>query len=233
MIKKFLKFILPQFMVDKLINFNKQVDNFRILSFKYGQWSTIRDWNSVDADGEPIPWYTYPATEYLSHLDFSELNVLEYGSGNSTLWWSKRVKKVTAIEDDESWFIKIKKSLQADGVEYILKPEKKDYVESGTAIHDILIIDGQFRRECAEHAVKVGGSSVMIIFDNSDWYPATMKFLQSSLDWFQVDFHGFGPINNYTWTTSVFINPTRINELKRLQGLASKHGLLQVAPGDY
>jgi hypothetical protein len=233
MIKKFLKFILPKFFVSKLILIYKQIHNFRALSIDYGQWSTIKDWNSVDGSGSPIPWYTYPATEYLSHLDFSNFNVLEYGSGNSTLWWSKRAKKITSIEDDKEWFFKIKKSLQVEGIEYMLMTEKKHYVKSGTTAHDILIIDGQFRRECAEHAVKVGASAAMIIFDNSDWHPGSIDFLRSSLDWLQVDFHGFGPINNYTWTTSVFINPSRINELKYLQRLASSCGVRQIAPGDY
>ena len=46
----------------------------------------------------------------------------------------------------------------------------------------------------------------MIIFDNSDWYPNTIDFLRENLDWIEVDFHGFSPINDYTLTTSIFIN---------------------------
>jgi hypothetical protein len=233
MLKKIVKLILPTVIVEKLLRCSKQIANFYSLSIKYGQWKTIRDWSSVDEVNKPIPWYTYPATEYLSHLNFTRMNILEYGSGNSTLWWSKRALRVLAIEDNKDWFTKITSSLKRCGVEYVLKTDKMDYVESATSANDVLIIDGQFRRECAEHVVKVGKSAAMIIFDNSDWYPSTIEFLQKSLNWIQVDFHGFGPINGYTWTTSMFINPVRHNELERLQKLASKCGLSNVAAQDF
>jgi hypothetical protein len=69
----------------------------------------------------------------------------------------------------------------------------------------------------------------MLILDNSDWYPNSVSFLQGELGWIQADFHGFGPINNYTWTTSVFLNPKRYQELKYQKNLKSKCGLVQVA----
>jgi len=46
----------------------------------------------------------------------------------------------------------------------------------------------------------------MVILDNSDWYRETAKYLRENLDMIEVDFHGFGPINDYTWTTSVFLS---------------------------
>jgi len=73
----------------------------------------------------------------------------------------------------------------------------------------------------------------MLVLDNSDWYPKSVRFIQDNLGWMQIDFHGFGPINNYTWTTSVFINPLRYRELKYPSSLKSVCGLVQVADGDY
>lgn len=72
-------------MPDILRKLRRQLRNFRSLASGYGQWVSIRDWHAVDGAGQPVPWYTYPATEYLSHLDLSVLSVFEYGSGNSTL----------------------------------------------------------------------------------------------------------------------------------------------------
>ncbi len=46
----------------------------------------------------------------------------------------------------------------------------------------------------------------MVILDNSDWYRETAKYLRENLDMIEVDFHSFGPINDYTWTTSVFLS---------------------------
>jgi hypothetical protein len=111
MIKKIVNSVLPKAALECLQRMRKQIENFRILACDYGQWSTIRSWNSVDKFGNPIPWYTYPATEYLSHLDFSRLTVFEYGSGNSTLWWAKRAKSVFSVEDDKDWFEKISNNI--------------------------------------------------------------------------------------------------------------------------
>lgn len=54
----------------------------------------------TDKDGGPVPWYTYPAVDFLSMLDFSDARVCEYGGGQSTLWWAARAKSVLSIEQD-------------------------------------------------------------------------------------------------------------------------------------
>jgi hypothetical protein len=66
----------------------------------------------------------------------------------------------------------------------------------------------------------------MLILDNADWYPKSVRFVQEKLRWIQTDFHGFGPINSYTWTTSVFINPARHSELSYSRRLNPKGGIL-------
>lgn len=58
----------------------------------------------VDREGNPMPWTT------LSFIDFIEprlnhnLAVFEYGSGNSTLFYSARVARVVSVESDRGWF---------------------------------------------------------------------------------------------------------------------------------
>ncbi len=86
----------------------KSVWNWKILSIDFAQFSTMKRWECIDAAGDPIPWYTYPASEYLKQLDFSDKRVLEYGSGYSTIFWSRRAKHVVSIEDSPGWYEKIK-----------------------------------------------------------------------------------------------------------------------------
>jgi len=231
MIKKLVKSVFPNIVLERLQRARKQVSNFRSLSLDYGQWKTIRDWNSVDQTGRPIPWYTYPTTEFLSHLDLTAFKVFEYGSGNSTLWWSDRARQITSVEDDESWYEKIEMSLKNKNVDYQLEKDREKYFSMASDHFDIFIIDGKYRRECLEHVVNLR-AGVMLILDNSDWYPNSVRFLQEKLGWMQTDFHGFGPINNYTWTTSIFLNPKRHHELKYNNNLKSKCGLIHVADGD-
>lgn len=68
--------------------FKAQLKNFYTLAFDYGQLRTIREKRCIDKLGNPIPWYTYPAIEYLKTIDFSRKLVFEYGGGSSTLWWA-------------------------------------------------------------------------------------------------------------------------------------------------
>jgi len=235
MIKKFVSYVNPKKIKEYIQRLLKQVSNFKKLALNYGQWRTIRDWSSVDKSGVPIPWYTYPATEFLSHLDFSSFKVFEYGSGNSTLWWAERSKQVTSVEDDELWYEKIKLLLKSQNVEYCLEKNPQKYFTMATNDFEVLIVDGKYRRECLNHIVnlkKIGEGGVMLIFDNSDWYPNTVRFLQEKLGWMQIDFHGYGPINDYTWTTSIFVNPKKYSELCYFRALKSQCSIQGVADDD-
>jgi hypothetical protein len=236
MIKKFIFSVLSLKILTPIKRLLKQIHNFKLLAKDYGQWRTIRNWNSVDESDKPTPWYTYPTTEFLSHLNLSQLKVFEYGSGNSTLWWSKRAKQVTSVENDEVWHKKIKDSLKTENVICFLEKDRQKYISKASNDFDIFVVDGSYRQECLEQVVNLkkikGGScsgavGLMLILDNSDRYPQSVWFVQQKLGWIQMDFHGFGPINSYTWTTSIFINPVRYSELSYCSLLKSKCALAQ------
>ena len=67
----------------------------------------------IDRDGNPIPWYTYPAIEYLSQFDYSQKKIFEFGTGYSSMYWAKRAQKVISIEDKPEWFEKFQKEFSA------------------------------------------------------------------------------------------------------------------------
>ena len=85
-------------------SWTKQLLNFKRLSDNYGQYYTIKNKVCVDKNKHAIPWFTYPAIEYFNNIDFSDKSMLEYGSGNSTKYWSKKVKQIVSIEHDKNWF---------------------------------------------------------------------------------------------------------------------------------
>ena len=226
--------LLPMPVKEKIGRLGKQVKNFRILASDYAQWQTVRDWDCRDAKGQEIPWYTYPAIEYLSHIDVSDMNVFEFGSGNSTIWWASQAKSVVSIEDDPVWYERVNRVLKKDEqptLRYELRADKCSYVESLQNTFDIVIIDGKHRPECVEKYLGLGGGGVLLVFDNSDWYPQSLEKIRCQLKWIEIDFHGFGPINNYTWSTTLFINPEcrkRITYKKALDPIA---GLKQNVEG--
>ncbi len=181
----------------------------RVLSEEFGHTRSAAEWACLDKDGAPIPWYTYSMIEYLRGLDFTGKRLFEYGSGYSTLFWSTRAEKIVSVEHDPEWHKKMADEMPSN-VEYRLLSEKNSYVSSIREYpesFDIVIIDGVHREDCVAPALEKLKEDGLIILDNSDWYPGIANVLRMA-DLIEVDMHGFGPINTYTWTTSIFFHRT-------------------------
>lgn len=188
------------------------VSNFRILAMKQGQWRTIRSRSATDVEGIAVPWYTYPAIEYLRGFDFSTCDVFEFGSGNSSLYWANRARSVVSVEHDKNWFHEVEGRRCANQV-VLHRADRESYtravVEQGR-LFDVIVIDGEWRMECALSALPCLKESGLILLDNSDRVAelACGEWLRNQ-GLFQVDFSGFGPINGYCWSTSLFFRDGR------------------------
>ena len=165
----------------------------------------------MDAAGQPLPWYTYPAIEFLQQLDLSEKTVFEFGAGNSTLFWAGRAARVISIEDDERWSATLMAKVPAN----CLVLQEADLDRYANAItrypegFDIIVVDGpargRTRFKCALAALRHLKPGGMIILDNSDWLPDSARLLREA-DLLQVDMSGFFPIGDHTQTTSFFFD---------------------------
>ena len=163
----------------------------------------------VDVDEKPLPWYTYAAIKYLSMKVNPDMRVFEYGTGNSTLWWSERVRSVTSIEHDRTWFECMKKKVPANvDYRYCELIDKGRYCEiilEYENYYDIIIIDGRDRVNCVINSLRALKTNGIIILDNSDRdeYRDGYQFLLES-GFKRIDFYGYGPINSVGWCTSIF-----------------------------
>ena len=81
----------------------------------------------VDKDNKPIPWYTYPAIEYLSQFDYSDKEIFEFGCGYSSMFWANRAKQVTSIEDNPNWFDKWKSEFNKENLDIRWRDEGEGY----------------------------------------------------------------------------------------------------------
>ncbi len=180
----------------------------KILEIDYNHFYTTLKRKCVDRKGEPIPWYTYPAIDYIKRVDFSHRTIFEYGSGNSTLFWGKRASKVISVEDNPKWFQEIAKKASPN-ILIKLITKKLEYVNEIMNYpykFDVIIIDGEHSRfQCAQKAMLKLNNGGMIILDNSENYFKTANTLRES-GLIQIDMTGFGPIQGNTWTTSFFLN---------------------------
>ncbi len=202
--------------------------NFRILSKLHGQFKSMQRWECIDADDRPIPWYSYPAIEYIKQLDLSQKTIFEYGSGNSTRFWAERCRNLVSVEDDRAWYDRLAAGLPAN-TEYRLIESRQDYVKficEYPKDFDVVVIDGSHRYDCAVEAVGKLRDDGFIILDNSDWHEKTSKYLRDA-DLIEVDMCGFGPINGYTWTTSFFfrrnVKLSPGHECQPVHGIGSLH----------
>lgn len=176
---------------------------------QYGWWNAWRAGRPVDAKGDPLPWITYPAIDFLSQFDFSDASVFEWGSGYSTLWWAPRCRQIASVESNKSWISYIKGKLPAKvdllETEFTLEAEVQALETYPSPSLDVIVIDnnGPFRPGCAKAAAARIAPGGFIIIDNSDQCLVACKILRDE-GFVQIDFTGFVPGTGYAQCTSFF-----------------------------
>ena len=161
-----------------------------------------------------IPWLTYDAINYLNSLITKDMDIFEYGCGNSTIFYAQRCKSVVAVEHHLKWSDLLKeksKNLPCEIIYMEIPKNKKDrkakHKEAYSAVinnygsFDMIIVDGLFRNDCiakALYKIKPGGH---IIVDNSDRNYSGQTLLDK---YEKLEFFGAGPHNNYKWKTTIW-----------------------------
>ncbi len=193
------------------LNWRESLRLSRLLWLDYGHLDSVITESSIDAAGRPVPWYTYPAIEYIRQLDFRTASVFEYGSGNSTLFWAGAAREVVSVEDNQAWFEQVSKRVPSN-CRLIYEPDLRAFVDTIRRFpdpFDVIIVDGPVRGstrlKCAHAAIERLGSGGLIILDNSDWMPESSRVLRDA-GLLEVDMSGFAPICGHTQTTSLFFH---------------------------
>jgi hypothetical protein len=166
---------------------------------------------AVDREGAPLPWYTYPAVDLLRAKDLRDCRVLEFGAGQSTLWWATRAREVIALEDDPSWCAELAPLLPAN---VRLRQVGHSHTALADALRDearfdIAVVDGLDRFQAAHLAIQLVANEGAILFDNSDghWgpppsYPIIDVFRDAGF--LRIDFYGYAPGVVLPHCTSLF-----------------------------
>lgn len=137
-----------------------------------------------------LPWFSYAAIDFLEKFTKPHMEVFEYGSGGSTLFFARRAKSVLAVEDNETWFRYMTRKLQQKELTNVtvkLCPfdiyhtehfEQNPYFRAlPEGPFDIILVDGSedngspIRPKCfarAEKSIRKGG---IIVVDDSWRYP--------------------------------------------------------------
>lgn len=156
------------------------------------------------------PWLCFDAVRWLNLNLHKKMNGYETGSGRSTIFFAKRVHKLTSIENSEEWFTKIRARINKRNLKntkYIYIPPLSDSKETSPAYYnhilqlpdeslDFVLVDGRMRLKCCENArrkIKPGG---FLIYDDSHREPTPFRLMKG---WYVKNF------TNGVTQTSIFI----------------------------
>ena len=181
-----------------------------LFSYSSGHFRSSLLSKAVQKNGEPLPWYTYPSIDFLNNRSYKDKLVLEFGAGQSTLWWAKRAKRVLALEKDRTWYEKIAIAMPENVAMHMVSVASRAACISDVnrilgkeqCQYDVIIIDGLFRYEMTGIALRLMAEDGMIICDNAEGYGFYEAFKNSGLS--RVDFYGYAPGVVLPHVTSIF-----------------------------
>jgi hypothetical protein len=84
-----------------------------------------------------VPWITFDCTRWLDKRLSNDLKVFEYGSGGSTLYFSKKTGQVVSVEHDDKWFARVAEALKQNNIDNcdqrLVKPVLRENVREDLA----------------------------------------------------------------------------------------------------
>jgi hypothetical protein len=179
------------------------LENF---SFDEDKQKNIIDILKLKGMGKEMPMLSLPFLDWFNSFDFKEFNFLEFGSGYSTIYFSKIVKSVTSYETDEDFYkFMLNKNLKS--IDYKLIDTKKIILgefDMPTEKKLIVLIDCDFNRYHVCKNILIKSNPEIIILDNSEWYPEACSILYEK-EYNEIPFWGIRPEENYEKCTSVFL----------------------------
>lgn len=196
----------------------KLLDQFDLYALLVLRNGTLKDdgwFNSfklkvpVDCNNNPLPWMPYSFIDFIRDRLNNNMNILEFGSGNSTLFLSAKVKYVTAVEHDFDWFNTIKNKIPENvTINYISLNDGDNYIKFATnqnCTYNIIIVDGRHRVNCIINSIDALAEDGIIILDDSEVekYSEGKQFL-INIGFKKIDFWGISPGQTYKKCTSVF-----------------------------
>lgn len=173
-----------------------------------------------------VPWVPYLVTQFLDNYLTLGMDVFEWGSGGSTLYFADKGCNVVSVEHDKVWYDRIGPVLTDAGVHYLYIPpdsgavtvphDKSDpmiYYSGSMSVcfrkyasaideyglFDLVFVDGRARPSCLLHGCKHVKPGGFLLLDNSDRDYYLQKTLQCFKGWESIVFCGHGPSLGSMW----------------------------------
>lgn len=166
-----------------------------------------------------LPFLSYPAIEALEQILQPNMTVFEYGGGGSTLFFARRVRQVTTVENSAEWIERVGAKLRRENlsnVKFLHHPLLEDDLPAFLASPylfgikglqpDLILVDGwdkraKLRQHCFYEAEKHIAQGGFIVVDNS-WRYHELRTNNRAQRW--QEFRGVGPSRIGVTTTDIF-----------------------------
>ncbi len=139
------------------------------------------------------PWLTPDSIKLIKKLIKEDDKILEFGSGRSTIWFSKYSQLVYSIETNLIWYHKIKKVINNKSIKnvklFLLEEKKGNFDQKYSNFlksmkqdfFDIILVDGKHRDITTRKSMKVLKSGGLLIIDNVNRYMLSASRSPNSL----------------------------------------------------
>ena len=200
---------LNEYLKDNTIKYLMDLNQINGYLYQTGWQQSVKKGKPVTQHNEPLPWVTYPFIEFIRNRLTKNMNIFEYGCGNSTLWYAKKVKSVTSVEHNLKWYNKIRLQLPGNcsifyqDLEYDGRYSK--FSSSLNKKFDIIIVDGRDRVNCLKSSLNALASDGIIVLDNSERpsYKEGINYIKS-YQFKELDFWGIAPGITFNMSTTIF-----------------------------
>jgi len=206
------KKFLPPYLWNPIRSAGTAVIGPSLFAYRTGYWRSAFKRAAVSRKNQPLPWYTYPAIDFLKYRNYEGKSVLEFGGGQSTLWWAERADKVVTFEGDQQWFLQLKGKIpQNVELSYVSMESREKNIEGVRNLmlesqgkYDVIVIDGLYRCDMIKFATACLKDDGIIICDDSEGFGFYEGFKDSGLS--RVDFFGNAPGVVLPHCTSIYYN---------------------------
>ena len=162
-----------------------------------------------DADGNAIPWFTYPAIAFLADRVPRGVHVLEFGSGMGTVWWARRADTCIAFEHDAAWAAQVRAQCPAD-IRLVDGGSPSGYLAplDGLGRFQVVVVDGLHRNECLSASIAHVADDGVVVLDDAQRpeYAPGIDVLRTA-GYRTLPFHGPQPVSKHAGCTMIFYRP--------------------------
>lgn len=168
-------------------------------------------------NNKAYPLLTYPFMDFIESHNLTKFNLIEFGSGNSTIYFELIFKNIISFENNFDWYENIKGKIKKTNYQYITSEEMENFnidISNEFIEKSFVLIDAACNRLKIAKNLLIKYNPSFIILDNSEWYRNTSNYIMTN-GYFEIPFWGYKNTEHWESCTSLFINLKNTQPLER------------------